>query len=89
MLERKFLLSLRIIKFSQSQYRGFCVYRKRLQKQKIPRIFCIRSLLRLTQNPRCCENLILELSKTFFQVVLLFQVQKLIRFLIRFLLVKS
>jgi hypothetical protein len=34
MLERKFLLSLRIIKFSQSQYRGFCVYRKRLQKQK-------------------------------------------------------
>ena len=50
MLERKFLLSLRIIKFSQSQYRGFCVYRKRLQKQKIPRVITTYEHEKMTED---------------------------------------
>ena len=50
MLERKFLLSLRIIKFSQLQYRGFCVYRKRLQKQKIPRVITTYAREKMNRN---------------------------------------
>ena len=50
MLERKFLLSLRIIKFSQSQYREFCVCRKRLQKQKISRVITTYAHEKMTED---------------------------------------
>jgi hypothetical protein len=57
-LERKFLLSLRIIKFSQSQYWGFCVYRKRqfsqwrLRKQKQKIYLALLLHMHMRKSPR-------------------------------------